>query len=276
MATAAPTTASTTSGSTAPTAVPTTSESTILFLTTTDFQPLVTGEEICASLGPIIQHIDAVIFKETETWEVHITNKDVATRLEVTGIRIRGRKIVLDQRYPGGTWVRVRGFPLETENTKVNMIFRDFGEIVSGPYHATWRGTNVKTGDRTMKIKLDRNIPLVLTTLEEKVRVTVRYKDQPQTCYTSGLIGHGQKDCNRETCAKKVQEPTPQEPTPQEKSASGRGKKRRRKRKKLIGAGHDEEAGGEEERCSSPEEKTLPDGFHFMPQAIPVYKSWKN
>ena len=95
---------------------------TILYACTPVFQPPVTGEEICTSLGPVVHHVDAIIPKGRETWEVHITDKDVATGLEVTGIRIRGRNIELNQRYPGGTWVIVRGFLLDVENTMVDGI----------------------------------------------------------------------------------------------------------------------------------------------------------
>ena len=88
--------------------------STILFLSTPAFQPFVTGEEICASLGPVVNHIEAIIPKGRDTWEVHITDTDVATGLELTG-------------------VRVRGFPLVTSNLMVETIFKNFGEIVAGP-----------------------------------------------------------------------------------------------------------------------------------------------
>ena len=163
-----------------------TAAATILYFSTPAFQPFVTGEEICASLGPVIKHIDAIIPKGRDIWEVHITDTNVATGLELTGVKIRGRNLEFNQRHPGGTWVRVRWFPLDTDNMAVHVIFRNFGEIVSGPHHATWRGTNIKTGDRTIKMKLDRNIPQAFSTLDSKVRVTVRYCDQPQACHMCG------------------------------------------------------------------------------------------
>ena len=78
---------------------------------------------------------------------------------QIAGIRIRGMNIVVTQRFPGGTWVRVRGFPINVDNAEVNAIFLNFGDIVSGPNHVIWKGTNIKTGDRMMKIKLERIIP---------------------------------------------------------------------------------------------------------------------
>ena len=92
-----------------PTAAP--AAKTILYACTPAFQPPVTGEEICTSLGPVVHHVDAIIPKGRDTWEVHITDKDVATELEVTGFRLRGRNIELDQRYPGGTYGESPWFP---------------------------------------------------------------------------------------------------------------------------------------------------------------------
>ena len=46
---------------------------------------------------------------------------------------LRGRSIELSQRFPGGTWVRVRGLPLEAGDLTVRSIFDNFGEVVSGP-----------------------------------------------------------------------------------------------------------------------------------------------
>ena len=126
----------------------------------------------------------------------------------------------------------------------VEKIFSNFGEIVSGPHLATWRGTNIKTGDRTLKMRLNRNIPQAFTALENKVRVTVRYRDQPQTCYLCGDMGHEKKDCTKETYATKVQRPTPQQPTDPDKSCFLPG-----------GGGHvrlgEEEEGKKEERTKA-------------------------
>ena len=58
-----------------------------------------------------------------------------------------------------------------------------FGQVASGSHHGTWRDTSIKTGDRSLKIKLEREIPQSFFTLEGKVGVTVRYRDQPKTCY---------------------------------------------------------------------------------------------
>ena len=51
------------------------------------------------------------------------------------------------------------------------------------------------TGDRTLKVKLDRDIPQSFTTLGGKTRVTVRYRDQPKTCFSCGATNHERKDC---------------------------------------------------------------------------------
>ena len=150
---------------------------TVMYASTPQFQPPVTGEEICTSLGPVVHHVDAIVPKGRDTWEVHVTDRDVATGLEITGFRLRGRNIELSQRYPGGTWVRVRGFPLEIDNTKVDAIFKNFGAIVAGPFHATWRGTSVKTGDRTIKINLDKDIPQALTVTRHKPVTNVGSRD---------------------------------------------------------------------------------------------------
>ena len=263
--------------------------SAILFLSTPGFQPFVTGEEICASLGPVVNHIDAIIPRGRDTWEVHITDTDVATGLELTGVRIRGRSLEMTQRHPGGTWVRVRGFPLDTSNIMVETIFKNFGQVVSGPHHATWRGTNIKTGDRTLKMKLNRNIPQAFTTMDSKVRVTVRYRDQPQTCFLCGDTGHEKKDCTKESYATKVKRPTPIEPTdpdksfssPEEVETSDPDKKKKDKKERKKKERKEKETAkvsipeGKRKDVSSPEAQPPTVGFHFMPSSIPLYKARK-
>ena len=169
-------------------------ENTSLFCETAGFAPPITGEEICAALKMVAQHIEALIPKGRNTWEVVFRSGDVATDVEVTGIVLRGRSIELGQRFPGGTWVRVRGVPLDTADLTVQRIFEDFGSVVSGPHHVMWRGTTIKTGDRTLKVKLEREIPQSFTTLGGKSKVTVRYRDQPKTCFSCGATGH-ERDC---------------------------------------------------------------------------------
>ena len=84
-------------------------KTTSLFMETAGFAPPITGEEICVSLRMVAQHVEAIIPKGRNAWEVVLRSGDVATGLEVTGIVLRGRSIELSQRFPGGTWVRVRG-----------------------------------------------------------------------------------------------------------------------------------------------------------------------
>ena len=70
---------------------------------TTGFAPPITGEEICVSIRMVAQHVEAIIPKGRNAWEVVLRSGDVATGLEVTGIVLRGRSIELSQRFPGGT-----------------------------------------------------------------------------------------------------------------------------------------------------------------------------
>ena len=185
-------------------------KTTSLFMETAGFAPPITGEEICVSLRMVAQHVEAIIPKGRNAWEVVLRSGDVATGLEVTGIVLRGRSIELSQRFPGGTWVRVRGLPLDAGDLTVRCIFQNFGEVVSGPHHVTWRGTTIKTGDRTLKVKLTREIPQSFSTLGGKSKVTVRYRDQPKTCFSCGETGHERRDCpthDRETYAQAVADP---------------------------------------------------------------------
>ena len=172
-----------------------TRRTTSLFAETAGFAPPITGEEICASLKMVANHIEAVMPKGRNAWEVVFRREDVATGLEVTGIVLRGRSVELGSRFPGGTWIRVRGLPLETADLTVECIFKNFGSVVSGPHHVMWRGTTIKTGDRTLKVKLVREIPQSFNTLGGKAKITVRYRDQPKTCFSCGATGHERRDC---------------------------------------------------------------------------------
>ena len=185
-------------------------DTTSLFFETAGFAPPITGEEICASLRMVAQHLEAIIPKGRNAWEVVVQSGDVATGLEVTGLVLRGRNIELSQRFPGGTWVRVRGLPLDAADLTVQHIFESFGLVVSGPHHVMWRGTTIKTGDRTLKVKLDREIPQSFSTLGGKTKVTVRYRDQPKTCFSCGETGHERRDCpthDKTTYAQAVADP---------------------------------------------------------------------
>ena len=130
-----------------------------LFCETAGFSPPISGEELCYSVRKVSTHIEAIMPKGRDIWELVFKSEEVATGVEVSGIALCGRNIELSTRFPGGTWVRVRGLPLDTTDTKVSLIFEHFGRVVSGPHHVTWRGTTIKMGDQTLKIKLERNIP---------------------------------------------------------------------------------------------------------------------
>ena len=137
-------------------------------------------------MGKVSTHIEAIMPKGRDIWELVFKSEEVATGAEVSGIALRGRNIELSTHFPGGSWVRVRDPPLDTADRKVSLIFEYFGRVVSGPHHVTWRGTTIKTGERTLKIKLERNIPQSFMTLEGKTKVTTRYRDQPKTCFGCG------------------------------------------------------------------------------------------
>ena len=237
--------------------------------------------------------------------KINNKSEEVATGLEIAGIRVRGQTIEVTQRFPGGTWVRVRGFPLNTNNTQVEAIFKNFGEIVSGPHHVMWMGTSIKTGDRTIKIKLERNIPQSFNTMQNKVKVTVRYKDQPHTCFECGLPGHEKMDCPKtQSYASKVLVTQPQ-PEPENErqpesdlnttpgsslseeettDATTRRKERRERKEKKDRKEKEKKkssepaiactADGKMKDAPSPEVKSTPapTGRHTLPQAIPVYK----
>ena len=190
-------------------------EFTSLFCESAGFEPPVTGEEICSSIRPVSQYVEAIKPKGRNMREIVLTSEEVATGLDFAGIKLRVRSIAISPRFPGCTWVRVRGLPLHTSDIKVRVIFENFSSVVSGPHHVTWRGTNIKTEDRTIKLKLERNIPRSFMTLEGKTRITTRYRDQPKTCFGCGSLDHERRDCpdnERGTYAQAVAESRP-EPT---------------------------------------------------------------
>ena len=209
-----------------------------VYCETPGFSPPVAGEDICLALGQIASHVEAVMQRGRDAWE------EVANSFEVKGITIRGRSIDISQRFPCGTWLRVRGLPLTANDFKIRLIFENFGSVVSGPHHVTWRGTPIKTGDRTLKIKLTRNIPQAFNTLGGKVKVTVRYRDQPKTCFECGVQDHERKDCTAakpsyaravaEQPAEKVTDEgsTPNESSDLEEATHKREKKERKDKKK--------------------------------------------
>ena len=173
-----------------------------LYVETVNFSPPLTGKELCRSLGPIVNHVLAVLPKGRDTWEIHVTTNEIRDHLEVEGLTLRGRHCEVTTRFPKGTWVRIRGIPLNVPNDIVNGIVRQYGDIIVGTSHATWRNTNIKTGDRTVKIKLAKDIP-------GRVRYTTygwisyRYKNQPEVCFQCGKSGHQQWECSQQEEGKK-------------------------------------------------------------------------
>ena len=165
-----------------------------LFVHTPGFLPVVTGEEMCRAVAAIGDHVMAIIPKGREVWEIHIDQGELRDRVEVEGIVLRGRLCEVSPRFPGGTWVRVRGLPLNATNAFVDRFLSEYGEVVIGSTHATWRNTAIRTGDRTLKLKISRDIPGRLKS-DTFGWITIRYRDQPDLCFTCGKPGHQQWAC---------------------------------------------------------------------------------
>ena len=134
--------------------------------------------------------------------ETPVSTDDIRDHLEVEGLTLRGRRCEVTRRIPSGTWVRIRGIPLNVPNDTVNGIVRQYGDITIGTFYATWRNTNIKTGDRTVKIKLAKVIP-------GRVRYTTygwisyRYKNQLEVWFQCGKSGHQQWECSHQEEEKK-------------------------------------------------------------------------
>ena len=91
--------------------------------------------------------------------------------------------------------MRMRGLPLDAKNTHVDSILSGYGSVVVGTSYSTWRNTAIKTGERTLKIKLERDIPGRIRT-KEYSWITLRYRDQPDLCFHCVLAGHQQWECD--------------------------------------------------------------------------------
>ena len=195
-----------------------------LFVECSNFAPPLTGEEMCRALGPVANHVLAVLPKGRDTWEVHVNEEGIREYLEVEGLTIRGRHLEVSRRFPGGTWVRIRGIALNVPNEKINIMMRKYGDVVGEATHCTWRNTHIKTGDRTIKIKLATDIP-------GRVRhdsygwVTFRYRNQPEVCFSCGKAGHQQWECegpeeetSRKSYAGAAAAPPEAPPTPSSES----------------------------------------------------------
>ena len=82
-----------------------------LYVECANFAPTLTGEEMCRALGPVANHVMAVLPKGRDTWEVHVSQERIRDYLEVEGLTIRGRHLEISRRFPGGTCVCIRGSP---------------------------------------------------------------------------------------------------------------------------------------------------------------------
>ena len=97
-----------------------------------------------------------------------------------------------------------------SSSLEIQLIFKNFGDVGSGPHHVTWRGTTIKPRDITLKMKLNRAIPQSFATMGGKVQVTVRYRDQPKICFQCGSHDQERKDCTQQrTYAQAVEEDIP-------------------------------------------------------------------
>ena len=113
-----------------------------LYVKCANFAPPLTVEEMCRALGPVANHVLAVLPKGRDTWEVHVSQEGIRDYLEVEGLTIRGRHLEISRRFPGGTCVRIRGIPLNVPNEK---IMSKYGDVVVETIHCTWRNTQIKT-----------------------------------------------------------------------------------------------------------------------------------
>ena len=114
-----------------------------------NFAPPITGEEMCRALGQVANHVLAVMPKGPDTWEVHVTTEEIRESLEVEGLtlrvgtaRCRGDSLGA----PGGTWVRIRGLPLNMPNEYISYFEKVWGSDGRGQtlhvaihVHKKWR-----------------------------------------------------------------------------------------------------------------------------------------
>ena len=107
---------------------------------------------------------------------------------------MEGRQCEVLPRFSGGTWVRVRGLQLTTSSIYLDSMLSEYGDIVVNSSHSTWKNTKIKTGDRTLKMKLRKDIPAKLKA-GAFGWITLRYRDQPELCFSCGKPGHQQWAC---------------------------------------------------------------------------------
>ena len=175
----------------------------------------------------------------------------------------------------------MRGLPLDAKNTHVDSILSGYGSVVVGTSYSTWRNTAIKTGERTLKIKLERDIPGRIRT-KEYSWITLRYRDQPDLCFHCVLAGHQQWECDEvrgKSYSSAVQgvegaTATPPQPTASQPEDLSSGKdsgetsteetvEEKRKRKERKGKEKKEREMKDRKRDLTPD--STPEKFMFLP-----------
>jgi hypothetical protein len=91
------------------------------------------------------------------------------------------------------TYVRVYGYPLDSDTETLKQTMEMYGEMVSLTDDMDGR-LDIKTGVRTVKYKkLNEAIPSFIYAGRYQVRTA--YKNQPRTCRNCQKEGHNAKDC---------------------------------------------------------------------------------
>jgi len=156
------------------------------------------AEEIVHALLPQCGiHLTAVLPKPRQVFELVFSDEMVAYQIENNGFRCKGKTVNVYASVPKGTWIRIRGIPLFWSKDEVVSVFKRYGRITSGPTEILYRDTQVRTGDRSLKIDIINSIPqdVAATVAGESFALTVRYREQPKACFTCGEGGHIKQDC---------------------------------------------------------------------------------
>jgi hypothetical protein len=134
-------------------------------------------------------------------------------RTEATGKEIKLHNITfvlksLDPprpRRPTYIWVKVFGYPLDTDSQILEHTLSLYGKLVSITDDIDGR-INIKTGVKHAQFEsLTDNIPSFI--YAGKFRVRTVYRDQPRTCRNCMQTGHEAKDCTAGTVCKQCGKP---------------------------------------------------------------------